>query len=183
MKKWKNSYKYLMIIKNSVNNNSLTTDACEVLMQLSDCIKQLHLNEYTQKINLLSNSTIGEHTRHIIELFQQLLYGYEIENINYDNRNRDIRIQENINFAEKGIVNIIQGLEKKDKKLLLTTRCNNQETVIESNYNRELLYNVEHCIHHQASIKVALLHFGKTEIVKNLGVAKSTIEYRKQCVQ
>ena len=55
--------------------------------------------------------------------------------------------------------------------------------VIESNYYRELMYNIEHCIHHQAIIKIALLHLGKTEIVENFGIAKSTIEYRRQCAQ
>lgn len=166
-----------------MNNNSLATEARAVLMQLVDCINQLNFDEYTQEISLLSNSTIGEHTRHIIELFQQLLSGYETENINYDNRKRDIRIQENIDFATESIANIVKRLEKNDKRLLLTTLYNNQEMVIESNYYRELMYNIEHCIHHQAIIKIALLHLGKTEIVENFGIAKSTIEYRKSCAQ
>ena len=166
-----------------MNNNTLAAEAKDVLMQLVACIDQLNFDEYTQKINLLSKSTIGEHTRHIIELFEQLLSGYDTENINYDTRKRDIRIQENIDFATERIANIIQQLERNDKQLLLTTLYNNQEMIIESNYYRELMYNIEHCIHHQAIIKIALLHFGKTEIAENLGVAKSTIEYRKQCAQ
>lgn len=166
-----------------MNNNTLAAEAKDVLMQLVGSIDQLNFDEYTQKINLLSKSTIGEHTRHIIELFEQLLSGYETENINYDTRKRDIRIQENIDIATERIANIIQQLERNDKQLLLTTLYNNQEMSIESNYFRELMYNIEHCIHHQAFIKIGLLHFGKTEIAENLGVAKSTIEYRKQCVK
>lgn len=164
-----------------MNNNTLAAEAREVLMQLVSCLDQLNFDEYTQKINLLSMGTIGEHTRHIIELFEQLLSGYETENINYDNRKREIRIQENIDFATERIANIIQQLERKDKQLLLTTLYNNQEVSIESNYFRELIYNIEHCIHHQAIIKIALLHLGKTGIAENLGIAKSTIEYRKKC--
>jgi len=166
-----------------MNTNSLSAEARDVLMQLVGCIDQLNFDEYTKKINLLSNSTIGEHTRHIIELFEQLLSGYETENINYDNRKRDIRIQENIDFATERIANIIQQLERKNKQLLLTTVYNNQKISIDSTYYRELIYNIEHCIHHQAIIKIALLHFGKTEIAENFGIAKSTIEYRKQCAQ
>jgi uncharacterized damage-inducible protein DinB len=116
-------------------------------------------------------------------LFEQLLSGYETENINYDSRKRDIRIQENIDFATESIANIIKRLERNDKQLLLTTLYNNQEMSIDSTYNRELMYNIEHCIHHQAIIKIGLLHFDKTEIAENFGVAKSTIEYRKQCAQ
>lgn len=54
---------------------------------------------------------------------------------------------------------------------------------IQSNYYRELLYNLEHCVHHQALIKVAVLQFENILIDDNFGVARSTIEYRKQCVQ
>lgn len=166
-----------------MNNNSLAAEARDVLMQLVNCIHQLNYDEYTQKINLLSNSTIGEHTRHIIELFEQLLSGYETGNINYDSRKRDIRIQESIDFATESIANIIKRLVRNDKQLLLTTLYNNHEMSIYSNYYRELMYNIEHCIHHQVIIKTALLHFDKFEIDENFGVAKSTIGYRKQCVQ
>ena len=166
-----------------MNNNSLAEEARDVLLQLVDCINQLNLDEYTKKNNLLSNGTIGDHTRHIIELFEQLLSGYDTENINYDTRKRDIRIQENIDFATESIANIITRLDRNDKQLILTTLYFNQEMNIDTTYYRELMYNIEHCIHHQAIIKIALLYFGKTEIIENFGMAKSTIEYKKQCAQ
>ena len=166
-----------------MNNNSLAEEARDVLLQLVDCINQLNFDEYTKKNNLLSNGTIGDHTRHIIELFEQLLSGYDTENINYDTRKRDIRIQENIDFATESIANIITRLDRNDKQLILTTLYFNQEMNIDTTYYRELMYNIEHCIHHQAIIKIALLYFGKTEIIENFGIAKSTIEYKKQCAQ
>jgi hypothetical protein len=46
-----------------------------------------------------------------------------------------------------------------------------------------LMYNIEHCVHHQAIIKIAFLFLGKQEFVESFGVAKSTIKYRNQCVQ
>lgn len=58
-----------------------------------------------------------------------------------------------------------------------------EEVRIESNYFRELLYNLEHCIHHQALIKVAVLQLDYLQIDPDFGVARSTLEYRKQCVQ
>ena len=158
-------------------------EAKNVLMQLVESINSLSFDEYTQKISLLSNSTIGEHTRHIIELFQQLLVGYENNIIDYDKRERNILIQQNIDFAIECTANIISRIDKYNKGLMLKTLYNSTENLIETNYYRELMYNIEHCIHHQAIIKIALLHFGKTEIAENLGVAKSTIEYRKQCAQ
>lgn len=56
-------------------------------------------------------------------------------------------------------------------------------TFIETNYFREVLYNLEHCIHHQALIKVALLNFNYIQISETFGIAPSTIEFRKICAQ
>ncbi len=158
-------------------------EAKNVLMQLVESINTLSFDEYTQKISLLSNSTIGEHSRHIIELFQQLLVGYENNTIDYDKRERNILIQQNIDFAIECTANIISSIDKYNKGLMIKTLYNSTENLIETNYYRELMYNIEHCIHHQAIIKIALLYFGKTEFAENLGVAKSTIEYKKQCAQ
>jgi hypothetical protein len=48
-------------------------------------------------------------------------------------------------------------LEKKNKKIELQQIVDGEEIRVESNYLRELLYNLEHCIHHQALIKLAVL--------------------------
>jgi hypothetical protein len=45
------------------------------------------------------------------------------------------------------------------------------------------LFNIEHCVHHQAVIKIGLIYLEKTELSESFGAAKSTIEYRKQCAQ
>jgi uncharacterized damage-inducible protein DinB len=175
--------KLLEKFTDKLETQSILVEAKEVLMQLIDTISTLSFDEYRQKISLLSNSTIGEHTRHIIELFQQLLQGYDTASIDYDKRKRNIEIQQNIDFAVQCIANIISMLEKENKILELHTALNNNETIIKTNYNRELMYNIEHCVHHQAVIKIAFLFLGKQEFVENFGVAKSTIKYRNQCVQ
>ncbi len=166
-----------------MRNDSMTWEAKAVLLQLVEAITQLGYDEYTQPIPMLSNSTIGEHTRHIIELFEQLNSGFESGNINYDNRKRNIRTQQDIDFASEKIAHIIQGLEKENKTLHLVTLYNNNEMAVETNYHRELMYNIEHCIHHQALIKVGLLYLGKMDMTENFGVAKSTIINNNQCAQ
>jgi hypothetical protein len=47
---------------------------------------------------------------------------------------------------------------------------------------RELLYNLEHCIHHQALIKVAVLESDTIFVNENFGVARSTLNIEK-CAQ
>ena len=153
------------------------------LDELSDLLKQLSKEDYTLPCYGLSNATIGEHTRHIIEMFQCLNIQYENGIVNYDLRKRDYFIQTDTNFAEKSIKEIISNLDKKNKNLQLQQIVDGEELLIKTNYNRELLYNLEHCIHHQALIKVALLQSESIIVDANFGVARSTIEYRNQCAQ
>lgn len=153
------------------------------LNELSDLLTQLSSDDYTCPCFGLSNATIGEHTRHIIEMFQCLENQFEIGVINYDDRKRDYLIQTDILFAKQAIVEVIDKLDKPNKKLHLQQLVDGEKLLIESNYNRELLYNLEHCIHHQALIKVAVLQNDSITIDENFGVARSTIEYKKQCAQ
>ena len=76
--------------------------------------------------------------------------------MNYDKRERNTRIQTETSFAIENIALIQQNLDKKNKSIMLIQIIDGEEIRIESNYFRELLYNLEHCIHHQALIKVAV---------------------------
>ena len=155
----------------------------KTLNELVSLLNQISNGDFTSPCKGLSNSTIGEHTRHIIEMFQCLENQYEGGVVNYDKRNRDYKIQTDTDFALQCIEDVKNQLEKKDKKLTLQQIVDGEELHIESNYFRELLYNLEHCIHHQALIKVAVLQNENLSIDENFGVARSTIEYRKQCAQ
>lgn len=155
----------------------------KALNELSDLVSKLSDNEYCFPCYDLSNASIGEHTRHIIEMFQCLENQYENGIVDYDNRKRDNLIQTNTTFANECIAVILNQIEKPNKNLQLQQIVDKEELFIESNYHRELLYNFEHCIHHQALIKVAILQYATIAIDENFGVARSTIEYRNQCVQ
>lgn len=155
----------------------------KTLNELLELIHQLSDEDYTKPCEALSNATIGEHTRHIIEMFQCLENQYENGVVDYDKRERNLQIQTDAKFASNAIVTILNEIDKPNKELSLEQCVDGEILLMQSNYKRELLYNLEHCIHHQALIKVALLHYGITSVNENFGVARSTIEYRKQCVQ
>jgi hypothetical protein len=155
----------------------------KALNELVSLLSQLSNDDFTAPCKALSNSTIGEHTRHIIEMFQCLENQYESGVVNYDKRNRDYKIQSDTGFALQCIDVVKNQLEKENKKIMLQQIVDCEELYIESNYFRELLYNLEHCIHHQALIKVAVLQCEHLQIDEDFGVARSTIEYRKQCAQ
>lgn len=153
------------------------------LNELILLLNQLSNANYSNPCRELSQASIGEHTRHIVEMFQCLENQYDSGIVNYDKRARNILIQTDTNFAQNQILSIQNNLEKENKNLTLVQIIDKEEIRIESNYFRELLYNLEHCIHHQALIKVAVLQFENVTIDPDFGVARSTIEYRRQCAQ
>ena len=151
------------------------------LNEMIDLLNQLSNEAYENPCDELSSASIGEHTRHVIEMFQCLENQYESGVVNYDNRARNKQIQVDTDFAISQIISIKNNLEKENKKIELQQIIDGEEIIIESNYNRELLYNLEHCIHHQALIKVAILLTDDLQVDANFGVARSTLEYRNQC--
>jgi hypothetical protein len=148
-----------------------------------ELLRQLTNDEFTQKNPELSNATIGEHMRHIIELFGCLLENYDYGLINYDDRKRDVLLQTDKNEAIAIIEKYLLELDKPNKPLSLTHNCFSPIELLQTNYFRELIYNLEHSIHHQALIKVALHNLPHIKIPSSFGVAPSTLEYRKQCAQ
>ena len=148
-----------------------------------ELLRQLSNDEFCKKNPELSQATIGEHMRHIIELTGCLLDNYEQGIINYDNRNRNIQIQSDVNCAISILEKQLTIIDKQNKQLSLIHNCFSTEEVLPTNYFRELLYNLEHSIHHQALIKVALHSLPHIKIPSTFGVAPSTLEYRKQCAQ
>ncbi|MBC7845092.1 MAG: DinB family protein [Flavobacterium sp.] len=162
------------MLLSSINNS---------LEELVDLLQQLSNGEYSNSCVHLSNASIGEHTRHIIELFQCLESQYELGIIDYDRRERNILMQTDTDFAIEQIVFIQNNLNKENKELVLEQKIEGCQIQTQTSYYRELLYNLEHCIHHQALIKVAVLQLSTITIDDNFGVARSTIEYRNKCVQ
>ncbi len=69
-----------MLLKQPIQN---------VFVQLSESLHQLTDAEYSQPSNILFNASIGQHVRHIIELFLCLEKGYETGVVNYEKRKRD----------------------------------------------------------------------------------------------
>lgn len=159
------------------------TSVKQTLSELQFLLNQISEEDFSKPIEYLSNASIGEHTRHIIELFQCAINSYEIGLLNYDNRERNLLIQTNPSYAIEKIDEICNCIEKENKELILESVFFDEISRINTNYFREVIYNLEHCIHHQALIKVAVFQFDYLCVNENFGVAPSTIVYRNQCAQ
>jgi len=155
----------------------------KTLEQFKNVLSELPAGCYSQSCQILSNASIGQHTRHIIELYLCLIDGYEVADVSYDKRERNTKIEEDIDFALEQLTHIQNNLMKPNKEIKVTYELGDEETCLDSNYFREVMYNLEHTIHHQALIKIGVSHFSTQEIPESFGVAPSTIEYRKACAQ
>lgn len=155
-----------------------------VLNELADVIAQMSKEEYSMCSVNLSGATIGQHTRHIIELFQCLHNGYLDGTVNYENRKRDTRIETDREIAILCIEDILGDIYKEDKQLTLEAEFGGKTMInVNSSYNRELIYNLEHAIHHMALIRVGINELTSITLSEKFGVAPSTIEYRRKCAQ
>jgi len=153
-----------------------------LLEELKYVINQLGNIGYSQPLDLLSNSTIGQHTRHILEFYQCFIEGYGSKEIDYDLRKRNIQIETDTEFAGSIIDFINESVEgTTDSNIVLKFNNGDECQFISSSIERELVYNIEHAIHHMAIIKIALLsNFKDISIPPNFGVAPSTVKYHLQ---
>jgi len=157
-----------------------------VFLQLTASVGQLTDEQYVHQCQTLTGATIGKHVRHVIELFQSLQNGYEHGIVNYDSRKRDSRIENEKQLALSLLNEIRADLNKKDKDLSLETSYDEDSgevVFIKTNYNREIVYNLEHAIHHMALIRIGINEVSSVELPENFGVAPSTIRYRQECAQ
>ena len=166
-----------MQLQQAVNN---------VFVQLAETIRQLTPAQYTQPCTNLVNNTIGQHVRHIIELFQCLEKGYPDNHVNYEKRKRDTTIETDKDLALQLLQDIHTSQEKPNKELILHASYDDhspEPISITTNYHREIAYNLEHTIHHMALIRVGINEVSDIAIPENFGVASSTVKHRKQCAQ
>jgi len=135
---------------------------------------------------VLSDNSIGQHMRHTLEFFICLVNGRPHGQVNYDERERDIFLESNtlealsiINSLKESIAQITAN-----QPLILVRQAydeSNQATEeVETNLYRELIYNIEHAVHHMALMKVGLSEIKpQLKLPKDFGIASSTMRYRQ----
>ncbi len=148
------------------------------LNSLQSLLLNLSDKHYNQQIHHLNQSTIGEHTRHIIEIIESLTNAYEKGKVDYFNRNRNLNLQQNRNFAQEQIVALVNKVDKKDKKLQVQFD-DDDTTYFASSYKREIMVQTEHVIHHLALIKVGLFEQRLELVDEKFGLANSTIKFKQ----
>jgi len=160
------------------------------LLEINALVKSLSQEQYNRKLEILSRASIGQHVRHILEFYQCLFESLDNNEVNYDDRQRDLKLETDLQFANIIIENVVSLLLKVKDDFPVTFIANystaedQKPELSQSSFFRELAYNLEHSIHHQALIKVAITEMQLTSLVKKtFGYAPSTIRNDKLCAQ
>jgi len=155
-------------------------------IQLSDSLDRITPEQYRAACRNLSDVSIGQHVRHIIEMFRCLEKGYHSGVVNYELRERDPIMETEKDVALVQLRDIRKSLGKSDRELILEGVY--MPDAVESmqfrtNYHREVLYNLEHTIHHMALIRVGIKELAPMDLPDGFGVASSTVKHKNTCAQ
>jgi hypothetical protein len=162
----------------------LSSACTNILHQLSEIIRQLDEKDFARPSATLGQSTIGQHIRHTLEFFLCLEKGFPAGTVNYDRRAHDKLIESDKFIALNSVNRIIDFVtrQKSDQpmKLEVGYQPDSDECLtIDTNYYRELSYNIEHAVHHMAIIKIGLRELAPyVQFPPDFGIAISTVRYQ-----
>lgn len=159
--------------------------ACShILSQLTSLIEQIQEKDFSKPVDSLSQSTIGQHLRHTLEFFLCFQQGYQSGVINYDKRSHDKLIESDKYLALATIGRVHDFVRQLEEKPLYLEAgydpLQEQFITIQTNVARELVYNIEHAVHHMAIIKIGVREIAPyVTLSKDFGIAASTIRYQE----
>ena len=136
----------------------------------------------------VDGSPVGAHFRHILDHYHCFFVGLEQGRLDYDERERDPRLERERNFAIEtieGTLRQLAGFTAEEGELTLLVNVNSGGPDGEtpdwstSSAKRELQFLVSHTVHHFALIKEVLRRSG-FDAGAEFGVAPSTLAHRRQ---
>jgi hypothetical protein len=159
--------------------------ACtHILTQLSNLVSAIRPEDFSRPSETLNKSTIGQHLRHTLEFFICLEAGCSSGTVNYDRRSHDKLIETDKFLAMAAIEHILSFVHaaKGERSLMLEAAYgleDGQEVAVQTNLTRELVYNIEHAVHHMAIMKIGIKEVAPyISLPKDFGVAASTLRHQ-----
>jgi len=157
-----------------------------ILKQIEDVVVRISDEDYARPLSVLSDASVGQHIRHIIEFFTCLENGCREGVVNYDLRARDKQIEMDRKIAITAVRRIRDFVfHHRNQESLVLEQCYLPDagfSSIPTSYLRELTYVIEHAVHHLAIIKIGLREVGM-QVDEHFGVAASTIRHKKRSIE
>ena len=164
---------------------NLSVACSNILRQLTSLVEQISEQDFVKPATNLGGSSIGMHLRHTLEFFICLEQGFEKGVINYDKRAHD-KLIESDKFVALGAIQRIQDFvqnQHTEKQLKLEVGYDlskDEFVVIDTNFTRELVYNIEHAVHHMAIMKIGVREIApQIKLAQDFGIAASTIRHQE----
>lgn len=166
--------------------NNTTTASLEVVEQLITFISDMTKSEYQFIAKPLFTSTIGQHLRHIVDLYRAIQLGLDSRVINYDYRRRGALIETDRHEGIKELESLRSWLQTLDSTAFdmpvsinseISLSQQTSETYI-SSLGRELNFASSHLIHHLA-IMAAIAKSAGMNANPSLGTAPATATYNR----
>ncbi|MCP4121013.1 MAG: DinB family protein [Bacteroidetes bacterium] len=161
--------------------------AINILSHIDIYLDQIDDAKYGKPLPLLSDASIGGHTRHAMDGFLCIMKQHECGVISYDKRERNKQLEVDTSSAKKKINEIKDFLRSLNENCTCGFEINyeNQSFTTDSTIKREIVHNIEHVIHHLAIVKIAILAYhDNVKLPPEFGVAPSTLLYwQKNLVQ
>ena len=166
---------------------NLSKACTNTLGQLADLVNQIEQNDFVESCEVLGNSTIGQHLRHTLEFFICFESGFEDGVINYDKRAHD-KLIESDKFIALSTINriadFVSTLKERPLKLEVGYDLHSEDYItIDTTATRELVYNIEHAVHHMALMKIGIREVASyITLPGDFGIAPSTVRHKEKTV-
>jgi hypothetical protein len=170
----------------SATENELLAAVRETLAQGEVLLTEISGDDYTRKLPVAFNASIGGHYRHCLDHFRTLLDAAEAGDLNYDHRERGTLVENDRFAALNATRELIAGYAKLDPAVLSRTLAVTCKTsyaasgsqASPSTVGREAMYAVAHAGHHYALIGImaGIMNFTTPA---GFGVAPSTLKHQQ----
>jgi inactivated superfamily I helicase len=146
---------------------------------------------YREPLPLCFDSTIGAHTRHILDHYHCLLNGIDGQIINYDNRDRNLLLETCPEAATTRLAATckqllaLTDLFDRDPPTTVLNAISVDEAIDEtvtpvfSTLRRELRFLHSHTVHHLAIIRIMSGMLG-LHVESHTGLSPATLQYRQR---
>ena len=140
---------------------NLISTVSATFSQIQNSLQQLQADAYGRPLGVLSGSSIGQHVRHVAEFLDCLLTQAQHGRVDYSLRKRDLRLENDLDYAHQYMDELMERLGQVDPTqilILIHEYDPDIEDRIEasSTMARELVYHIEHAIHHMAMIRIGM---------------------------
>ena len=171
----------------SCESQHLIQSVIDTLRQGESLLGEIGDADYTRKIPVAFNASLGGHYRHCLDHFRSLLDAAAEGDLNYDHRERGTLVEIDRFAALNATRELRENYEKLNPFFLarpLNVTCKTSYSTSgsqasPSTVGREIMYSVAHAVHHYALIGVMGGLMG-LKMPAGFGVAPSTLKHQSE---